>query len=88
MEAGFEDLFPELLEFVKKQGKGTEPTASKDDVKDGDEAAEIVIQTVDDIVNGVSGQSLSTVCHFCYMYCNRVFTHFVIALAGASIYAH
>jgi hypothetical protein len=58
-----EILWDELLEFIRGQGKviDQEDVHHSSDTINDDKAAEIVIQTVDDIISSASKQSLSKV---------------------------
>lgn len=60
MEVGLEDVFEDVLGFVRNQGRMI-PPSTKEDGEDDDEAVEIVLQTVDDIFSSASEQSLCTV---------------------------
>ena len=59
--ARFENVLDELLGFITSQGKVSDQAGIglSTNSKCSDEAAEIIIQTVDDNVNGASQQSLS-----------------------------
>jgi hypothetical protein len=68
-EGKSEILWDELLEYIRGQGKVIDPEDvhhSSDTIND-DKAAEIVIETVDDIISSASKQSLSKVLFFLQM---------------------
>lgn len=64
IEAGCEDVFSDVLDFVQGQGrKISQGNDNKVAPSNEDEAMEVIIQTVEDIVSSASDQPLPKVSH-------------------------
>ena len=65
MEAGFNGLVPDVLEFVRSLGRQISSQNATNHTEQSsnneDENADIILQTLDDVVSSASGQPLSTV---------------------------
>ena len=65
MEAGFNGLVPDVLEFVRSLGRQISSQNATNHTEESsnneDENADIILQTLDDVVSSASGQPLSTV---------------------------